>query len=893
MIASRKDKAADIKDNFSHLGNYLADTTGRNEKLKALWIETCHAGATLADLPDALIEIESTRALKPGVDNKTYHLVLSFRESDLPEEVLKDIEQHFAQALGYGDHQRVVAAHTNTDHFHLHVAINKVHPETLRVHTPFNDYFTLEKVARAMEQKHGLAPDLGLSDYRGQDHEKTSQKAKDFEAHRWQQSFHGYMRETKAGVLETIAGAKDWPGLHKALAEGYGVALHKRGNGLVFRPLDPETGDPGKQAMKASLLDRSLSKAHLEKRLGAYQAPAEKEKAQAPAPLARPKRHYQAKPLTRHPATSALWRKYTGARPPLRSSFLGRLAAGWKTYLFSEAYQDPLALVLVIAHREFLEMLVGGSTPQQNTRPAPLPKPLNPVLAHWRATGRWAQRDNPLVKGQGLPGHGVRQDEEGNLVIPLRDGEGHIQALRLVKEGGESLDIGDTSQPGLRHTIDPNERLGTGPVLVTASLADAAALHRATGLPVVLVPEASTAEATAQALAAAHPNSRPLVAPALGEDRSPPTVRSALAEGLGDKPWQAWEGASEWANPGNSAWLHEAGVRGFGVKITDSGDLVIPLKPLHGPLQAVQTISPEGQTATLSGPLADGSPLMHLIDPQRQARHGGPLLLASTYTDAAALHQATRLPVALVPDPAHLGPMIEALQDQQPDRKLILATATASETVPEGVTHAATASPADHAKARTFDDLRAALAPSTEDRVWLAWQAATPANPDHPDPATRKDQDGNDLVPLRDAGGHLWGLHRLGPDGSPIEALAQGSLQDLFHILGPRHAMKGAGAEVEIIDDYQQALARHKATGKPVAYVPDGGKEAVQTVRAVLERRWPGKAMIRQKEAGRGWSTLTCACLMLIPAFMRRRSHCTPRHLWRAVTVVGSSTAWS
>jgi hypothetical protein len=35
------------------------------------------------------------------------------------------------------------------------------------------------------------------------------------------------------------------------------------------------------------------------------------------------------------------------------------------------------------------------------------------------------------------------------------------------------------------------------------------------------------------------------------------------------------------------------------------------------------------------------------------------------------------------------------------------------------------------------------------------------------------------------------------------------------------------------------------------------------------------------------------ACLMLIPALVRRESQRAPRHLWRALAVAGSSRAWS
>jgi len=55
-------------------------------------------------------------------------------------------------ALGFGEHQRVSAVHQNTDHWHLHVAINKVHPTTLRNVTPIRDHYRLQAVQGVMDK---------------------------------------------------------------------------------------------------------------------------------------------------------------------------------------------------------------------------------------------------------------------------------------------------------------------------------------------------------------------------------------------------------------------------------------------------------------------------------------------------------------------------------------------------------------------------------------------------------------------------------------------------------------------------------------------------------------------------------------------------------------------
>src|SRR3546814_8520895 len=75
----------------------------------------------------------------------------------------------------------------NTENFHLHIAINKIHPVTLKVHMPFRDFKVLEKVSREMEKKYALKLDLGRADKI--EPEKQAARARDKEAHTWEQSF--------------------------------------------------------------------------------------------------------------------------------------------------------------------------------------------------------------------------------------------------------------------------------------------------------------------------------------------------------------------------------------------------------------------------------------------------------------------------------------------------------------------------------------------------------------------------------------------------------------------------------------------------------------------------------------------------------------------------------
>jgi len=67
------------------------------------------------------------------------------------------------KALGYSDHQYMVVAHDDKKHFHIHIMVNKVHPETLRAPTRYNNWLALDAAARFLEAKYGWAHTPGMT----------------------------------------------------------------------------------------------------------------------------------------------------------------------------------------------------------------------------------------------------------------------------------------------------------------------------------------------------------------------------------------------------------------------------------------------------------------------------------------------------------------------------------------------------------------------------------------------------------------------------------------------------------------------------------------------------------------------------------------------------------
>lgn len=517
MISKRPPRKPGKPDNFTYLAEYIAAAREPGEKLDRLWIVNCDAGDDLAHLKFACYEVEAIRAQKPDIAEKTYHFIVSFRPEDrakLTPEVLKDIEREFAEALGFGEHQRIAGTHVNTDHYHMHVAINKVHPKTLRVHSPFMDYEKREKVCRRLEKKYGLSVDRGKEQVSDQD---LSPAARDFEARTWQQSFESHVKEHKADILAGLADATTWREVHEVLA-GFDTGLKRRGAGLVLFHLGGEKA----ATMKASSLDRACSLKALQDRLGPYEPSEQREQDAAdPRPDApQPRRPYIARPLLRHAGQNRLWRTFTQQRrTPAMQGFLRRNFLNfrsWRDYLLADAHKDALAMAIIVSYRELLHALE-GSSPAPRTH---APKSILPALRHWFSELPWETPDTPNLHPDHIEGVGMKIDGDGRIVLPLRDRDGRTWALRAVDEQGRTCDMGEIHDAprGLRHVLDKGRLLketpdGTapiwrGPIVIATNCTTATQIHKATGMPVVIAAREKDMGPLADELRARFPEAR-------------------------------------------------------------------------------------------------------------------------------------------------------------------------------------------------------------------------------------------------------------------------------------------------------------------------------------------------------------------------------------------------
>ena len=248
---------------------------------------------------DAALAVDVMGLLQEGnrraKGNKTYHLVISFHPNDrrLTPAELGDVVARTARAAGFEEHQYIAVRHSEQEHEHLHIAVNQIHPETLKIHHPYKAIHAYQALARVLEEE------LGLHCVERTRGGSQNHRARDFEAHQCLESFSGWARRTigHATELDRIG---SWEHLHRELTR-FGVRLVPRGNGLAI--IDATRPN---LACKASSLGRRWSKQRLCERYGEF-VPGRSSAQVAPE---------QANPYVERPVQSrddSLWREYQDA----------------------------------------------------------------------------------------------------------------------------------------------------------------------------------------------------------------------------------------------------------------------------------------------------------------------------------------------------------------------------------------------------------------------------------------------------------------------------------------------------------------------------------------------------------------------------------------------------
>ena len=307
----RHQRPATSGKGFRQLAHYIR---GRSTDPRATWFLGGNLPGVITakdvELACRLVEAVQAQNTRAGKD-RTYHLVISLHPEDrsLDRKELRHVVDRLVDTLGFSEHQYIAVRHSDKDHEHIHVAINKIHPESFRIHSPAWDHQKLFTAGRALEAELGLRPLRS----RARERDEMPQRAQDYEAQQGVDSFARWARENLGPALRAIE-IRSWDDIHRICGR-FGVVLRLHGNGLVFEDVNRGI------RVKASSVGRELSKPRLCKRLGDF----ERATAQHLETARRSAHRYSPMPSR---VSQSLWEDYT------RSLQQGRFERerAWETY---------------------------------------------------------------------------------------------------------------------------------------------------------------------------------------------------------------------------------------------------------------------------------------------------------------------------------------------------------------------------------------------------------------------------------------------------------------------------------------------------------------------------------------------------------------------------------
>jgi len=239
-----------VQEGPEELVRYMTDEQGNPVRVGHVRITHCQA----SEPAWAAAEMRAVQRMnKRAVSDKTYHMIISFPPGETPNlRTLHTIEDRFCRELGFAEHQRISVVHRDTEHLHIHIAINKIHPKTYRLHEPYYDHRTRSRVCAQLEAEFNLT----RGNHQSQQSEAQAQ-ASDMTAHSGVDSLIAWIKQHCQTELEQ---AESWAALRQVLREN-DLDLRQRANGFVFVARDGTR-------CKASSVSRRLSMPALLARLG-------------------------------------------------------------------------------------------------------------------------------------------------------------------------------------------------------------------------------------------------------------------------------------------------------------------------------------------------------------------------------------------------------------------------------------------------------------------------------------------------------------------------------------------------------------------------------------------------------------------------------------------------
>lgn len=167
---------------FTGLGRYLV--VGRDEVNEGRVAWTSARNLPTDDPELAAKIMQATAAQNPRVSQPVYHVSLSFDPHDAVDRAtMERVADRVITELKLDEYQAIIVAHADRRHPHMHILVNRIHPETGRAWDRWRDHTAIQRALQQQEKALGLRIVEGRSTNQEADRGATKDLSADFDAH--------------------------------------------------------------------------------------------------------------------------------------------------------------------------------------------------------------------------------------------------------------------------------------------------------------------------------------------------------------------------------------------------------------------------------------------------------------------------------------------------------------------------------------------------------------------------------------------------------------------------------------------------------------------------------------------------------------------------------------
>jgi len=207
---------------------------------RVAWAETRNLPVIDPDRAPTVMRATANQSVR--CQRPVYHFVISWHEQEAPsDDIMRAIGDTTLADMQLNDHQAILIAHTDTAHKHLHVVVNRVHPETCRAWSKDNDWARLEISLGRQARDHGLMfvpgrhndPErFGITPVRPRDgeYQATVRKGAPEPPRQWSKQ---QIANRRAHIADVVDRATSWDHLATELS-AHGLGLQRKGQGIIL-----------------------------------------------------------------------------------------------------------------------------------------------------------------------------------------------------------------------------------------------------------------------------------------------------------------------------------------------------------------------------------------------------------------------------------------------------------------------------------------------------------------------------------------------------------------------------------------------------------------------------------------------------------------------------------